>query len=109
MTKKEMCDILNLLKSAYPLFYSNAKAETMDRVIDVWYEMLGGYDFGTTSRAIKNMIIAEAQIPTIALVTTYITKQRAKDEERERQANAWREAGFGSEREYLEKISELRR
>lgn len=109
MTKKEMCNLLNLLKSAYPLFYSNAKAETMDRVIAVWYEMMGGYDFDTASRAIKKMIVAETQIPTIALVTTYIAKQRAEDLERERQANAWREAGFDSEQEYLEKISELRR
>lgn len=109
MTKKEMCSILNVLKSAYPLFYSNARTDTMDKVIAVWYEMLGDNCFDLTNRAVKKMIVSETQIPTIALVRQYIIKQFEQDEIEQKRANAWKVVGCKSEQEYLDKISELRR
>lgn len=109
MTKAETCEVLNLLKAAYPLFYSNARGEAMERVITLWHEVFGKYEFGQTKRAVNRMIVSETQIPTIALVKAYILKQTELDKLERKRADAWKEAGCASEEEFREKIAELRR
>ena len=109
MDRKETYEILNMLKAAYPLFYSNTHSEFMDKVISVWQENLNQYDFELVKQSVGNMIVTETQIPTIALVRTYIVKQIEQDEKERKKANAWKEAGCASEEEFREKIAELRR
>lgn len=109
MERQEVYEILNTLKAGYPLFYSNTKQEFMDKVVDVWYENIMYYEFDLVRRAVKMMIASEIQIPTIALTKKYILKQFEEDAEERLRKRRWEKAGCRSEREYLEKISELRR
>lgn len=109
MTKKDTYGLLNTIKAAYPLFYSNTPKSAMDNVVNVWHEVIGRHDYGVAQRAISRMIQRETQIPTIAMVQTYIREELKWIAKEEHNKNARKLSGCESEEEYRQKIAELRR
>lgn len=109
MDKKQTYDILGVLKAAYPLFYHNANQDFMKKVTEVWHSHFGAYPYEVVERAVNLMVSKETQIPTIALLKTYIAKQQELDAAAEQKKNRWKKAGFKSEEEYQKRIAELRR
>lgn len=78
MTKEETVAVLRKLNLAYPLFYSNKKAEDLVPVAKVWHEYLGMHDAKLINKAVDIMIVSETEVPTIALVCKYIPEGKAR-------------------------------
>lgn len=76
MTRENTVNLLVKLNFAYPLFYSNKKAEDFAGVAEVWYDHLKEYDFEVIDKAAELMIGSETEVPTIALLKRYIPKAR---------------------------------
>lgn len=109
MNKADTHEIVLRIKAAYPLFYSNAKKDAMDAAVDVWQDHIGKYSKDVVDRAIRDLIDHESQIPTIALVRSYIAKQVEADEKKALLERKWKEAGFPTKEAYEARIAELRR
>lgn len=109
MTKKETYGLLNIIKAAYPLFYSNTHKNAMDNVVEVWHTVLGQYDDAVAKRAIERMVLNETQIPTIAMVKSYICVELDKMAQARRDKSERELSGCDTEEAFQKKIAQLRR
>lgn len=75
MNKQETTQILALLNSAYPAFYSKMSRMEIDGVIALWAEMFVDDDFGLVKYALKELIATHTGYPPdIAALKTKIAE-----------------------------------
>lgn len=63
MTRDECSQMLTLLRTAYPGFYRQMKAEEGHRTLDLWEEMFAGEDCAVVRLALKDLIATHTGYP----------------------------------------------
>ena len=63
MTREECSQMLTLLRTAYPGFYRNMKAEEGVRTLDLWTEMFSEEDCALTRLALRELISTHSGFP----------------------------------------------
>lgn len=72
VSKQEMSQIMDILKTAYPRYYINSTKEEVINAINLWCEMFSDTDLQTLAVAVKSVIATSEYPPTIADVRKQI-------------------------------------
>lgn len=59
MTRKEIVQVLFVLRIAYPTFHIGIEREEAEEVINLWHELFSEDDFSKVMKAVKSYIVAD--------------------------------------------------
>lgn len=74
VSKQEMSQIMDILKTAYPRYYNNISRDETIKTINLWTEMFSDTDLLTLAIAVKSLISHFEFPPTIADIRKEIVK-----------------------------------
>lgn len=74
VSKQEMSQIMDILKTAYSRYYNNISRDEMIKTINLWTEMFSDTDLVTLAIAVKSLISHFEFPPTIADIRKEIVK-----------------------------------
>lgn len=110
MSRKEIIDILGILKVAYPRFYANMTKDEAEKTINLWCEMFKNDVPELVAIAVKKLIIELQYPPTIADIKSTMYKLVDKTEDNtdlwNRFLKALKNSGYNSKTEF-EKLPEI--
>lgn len=111
VTKTEMAQIMDILKTSYPRYYINTTPADVAKAINLWTEMFNDINLAILAIAVKSLISHSEFPPTIADVKKEIYKLNNAKENTS--IEAWEEAykmisnGLYIRKEEFEKASPL--
>ena len=79
VTKQEMGQIMQILKTAYPRYYINSSKEDLINAINLWTEMFNDVSILELSIAVKSLITHLQYPPTISEIRKEIVKLSEKN------------------------------
>lgn len=107
MTLKDTGTVMEILKTAYPTFYSGPNAPDLKQATRLWAEMFRDDDVSIVAAAVKALIVTDEKgfPPHIGAVKGKIRQVTAPDQMTEMEAwelvrKALSRSGYGAEEEY---------